>query len=89
MIRKAPADLLAWITGSLASGQTVCVSTALRTTKVTPKLAQRFAAAGYPVFRASEKSLYMVAGRRYDCIDYCCISFRYACIDYCRITVQS
>lgn len=76
MTRKTPAELLAWMNDSLASGQTVYVSTALRTTKVTPKLAQRFAAAGYPVFRASEKSLYMVAGRRYDCIDYC------------RITVQ-
>lgn len=72
--RKTPAELLSWITESLDSGKTVYVSTALRTTKVTPKTAQQFTKAGRPIFRASSKSLYMAVGSRYDCIDYCQIT---------------
>ncbi len=72
--RKTPAELLSWITESLDSGKTVYVSTALRTTKVTPKTAQQFTEVGRPIFRASNKSLYMAVGRRYDCIDYCQIT---------------
>lgn len=76
MIRKNPAELLSWITDSLSAGKTVSISTPLRITHITPKLAKRFADAGRPVFRATEKSLYMSAGRRYDCIDYCRIEVR-------------
>ena len=72
--RKTSAELLSWITESLESGKTVYVSTALRTTKVTPKTAQQFMKVGRPIFRASDKSLYMAVGRRYDCIDYCQIT---------------
>jgi len=72
--RKTPAELLAWITDALNSGKSVSVSTAFRTTRITPKTAQQFANAGRPIFRASEKSLYMAVGRRYDCIDYCQIT---------------
>lgn len=72
--RKTPAELLSWITESLDSGKTVYISTALRTTKVTPKTAQQFMKVGRPIFRASDKSLYMAVGRRYDCIDYCQIT---------------
>ena len=71
---KNPAETLAWITDALASGQTIYVSTALRHTKITPKTAARFAAANHPLFKASDKSLYMAVGRRYDCIDYCQIT---------------
>lgn len=72
--RKTPAELLTWITDALESGKTVYVSTALRVTKVTPKTAQQFLKTGRPVFRASDKSLYMAVGRRYDCIDFCQIT---------------
>lgn len=72
--QKTPAELLAWITDALASGKTIHVATALRHTKITPKTAKQFASAGRPIFRASEKSLYMSVGRRYDCIDYCQIT---------------
>ena len=71
---KNPAEILSWITDALASGKTIYVATALRVTKVTPKTAAQFAAAGRPIFKASEKSLYMSVGRRYDCIDYCQIT---------------
>ena len=72
--QQTPAEILAWITDALASNKTIYVSTATRTTKITPKVAQQFDAAGRPVFRASDKSLYMSVGRRYDCIDYCRIT---------------
>jgi predicted nicotinamide N-methyase len=71
---KTPAEILSWITDALASGKTIYVGTPLRVTKVTPKTAAQFAAAGRPIFRASEKSLYMSVGHRYDCIDYCQIT---------------
>ncbi len=69
-----PAETLAWITDALAAGKTVRVATALRHTIITPKTAQQFEKAGRPIFRASDKSLYMSVGRRYDCIDYCHIT---------------
>ena len=71
---KNPAETLSWITDALASGKTIYVATALRVTKVTPKTAAQFAAAGRPLFKADDTSLYMSAGRRYDCIDYCQIT---------------
>lgn len=72
--KQTPIETLAWITDALSSGKTIYVSTATRVTKVTPKIAQQFDAAGRPIFRASDKSLYMSVGRRYDCIDYCRIT---------------
>jgi hypothetical protein len=74
--RKNPAELLTWIADALASGKTIYVATATRITKITPKVAQQFDAANRPIFRASDKSLYMSVGRRYDCIDYCNITAR-------------
>lgn len=74
--KQTPIETLAWITDALSSGKTIYVSTATRITKVTPKIAQQFNAAGRPVFRASDKSLYMSVGRRYNCIDYCRITVR-------------
>lgn len=71
---KTPADTLAWIQDALAAGKTVRVATAMRVTNVTPKTAQQFEKSGRPIFRASDKSLYMSVGRRYDCIDYCSIT---------------
>jgi hypothetical protein len=73
-MKNPAAETLAWITDALASGQTVYVSTASRHTKITPKTAAQFAAAGRPLFKASDASLYMSVGRRYDCIDYCQIT---------------
>jgi hypothetical protein len=74
--QQTPAEILSWITDALASNKTIYVATATRITKITPKVAQQFDAAGRPVFRASDKSLYMSVGRRYDCIDYCRITAR-------------
>ena len=71
---QTAAETLGWITNALASGKTICVATSTRVTMVTPKIAAQFAAAGRPIFRASDKSLYMAVGRRYDCIDYCSIT---------------
>lgn len=73
-MKNPAAETLARITDALASGKTIYVSTALRHIKVTPKTAAQFAAANHPLFKASNKSLYMAVGRRYDCIDYCQIT---------------
>jgi len=73
-MKNPAAETLAWITDALASGKTIYVSTALRHTRITPKTAAQFAAAGRPLFKADDKSLYMSVGRHYDCIDYCQIT---------------
>jgi hypothetical protein len=73
-MKNPAAETLSWITDALASGKTIYVATALRVTKVTPKTAAQFAAAGRPFFKVSGKSLYMSVGRRYDCADYCQIT---------------
>jgi len=70
-MKNTPAETLAWMLDALATGKTVRVATAWRVTDVTPKIAKKFADAGCPIFRASDKSIYMAAGRRYDCIDFC------------------
>ena len=58
----------------LASGKTVFVATALRTTKITPKTAAKWKANGHTLFKVSGSSLYMAAGNRFDCIDFCHIT---------------
>jgi hypothetical protein len=58
----------------LAAGKTVYIQTALRITKVTAKDVAKFAAINRPLFRADEKSMYISAGNRYDCIDFCKIT---------------
>ena len=70
-MKNAPAETLAKMLDALATGKTVRVATAWRVTDITPKIAKKFADAGFPVFRASDKSVYMAVGRRYDCIDFC------------------
>lgn len=68
---KTAAERLAWINESLAAGKTVFVVNHMRAWQITPKLAAKFEKIGRPVFKATEKSLYMSNGNRYDCIDYC------------------
>lgn len=59
------------IVEALANGQTVYVMTARGAIKVTPKMAAKFEATGRPAFKLGKSgSLYVVAGRRYDCIDF-------------------
>lgn len=70
-MKKTAAETLAWMLDALATGKTVRVATAWRVTDITPKIAKKFADAGHPIFRASDKSIYMAVGRRYDCIDFC------------------
>lgn len=68
---KNGAGKLAWIERRLAEGSTVYVSTYTRATKVTPKVAARWAKAGHDLFRVDAgDSLYMARGSRFVCIDY-------------------
>jgi hypothetical protein len=62
---------LAKIEEALAAGKTIYIQTALRITKVTAKNVRQFAAINRPLFKTDGKSLYISAGNRYDCIDYC------------------
>jgi hypothetical protein len=68
------AERLAKILEVLAAGRTVYISTALRAIKITGKNVKQFEAAGRPLFKTDGKSLYISAGKRYDCIDYCKIT---------------
>ena len=55
----------------LAAGETVYVMTGRGAIKVTPKTAAKFEASGRPAFKLGKSgSIYVVAGRRYDCIDF-------------------
>ena len=62
---------LTWITERLADGMTVYLSTPLKHTKITPKLAQQFADDGHALFKIDGTgSLLIASGKHYDCIDY-------------------
>ena len=67
-------DKLTKINEVLAAGRTVYIRTALRATKVTARDVATFDAINRPLFKATEKSLYISAGSRYDCIDFCTIT---------------
>ena len=67
-------DKLAKILEVLDAGRTVYIRTALRATKVTAQDVAKFNAIGRPLFKADAKSLYISAGKRYDCIDFCTIT---------------
>lgn len=67
-------ERLAKILEVLAAGRTVYIRTALKAIKVTGKNVKQFDAAGRPLFKTDGKSLYISAGKRYDCIDYCQIT---------------
>lgn len=68
-------DKLAKILEALDAGKTIYIQTALRITKVSLKDVRKFAAINRPLFKADAKSLYISAGKRYDCIDFCRITF--------------
>lgn len=67
-------DKLAKILEVLAAGRTVYISTALKHVKVTNKNVKQFDAIGRPLFKTDGKSLWISAGKRYDCIDFCRIT---------------
>jgi len=54
----------------LAGGATVMICTPLKCTEITAKTVDRFEANGTPLFKIGGKSLYMLEGRKYVCIDY-------------------
>lgn len=66
---------LAKILETLAAGRVVYIRTALKAIKVTQRNVKQFEDAGRPLFKVSNNSLFISAGRRYDCIDFCTITF--------------
>ena len=65
-------EKLAMIESTLASGRPVHVATMTRVTKVTPKTAASWAAAGRPFFKlGASGSLLMIERNRYVDASYC------------------
>lgn len=54
-------------------GATVIFSTYTRGYKIDKKTVSRFSAAGIPVLKATEKSIFMASGKKYLCMDFCAI----------------
>ena len=71
-----PTERLAMIETGLASGKTVYIQSYTKVWKVTPKVAKGWADAGYKLFKASEKSLYIARGKSFDDISLCGITVR-------------
>lgn len=59
----------------IAMGYTTYFCTAYRAIKVTGRTVANFKKAGRDLFKVSGNSLYMSAGKRYDCVDFCSIRF--------------
>ncbi len=71
-----PSDKINKIIELINSGRTVYFSTHTKTTKVNKKTLTKFSSLGYNLFKSDSKSIYMMNGSRY------------VCMDYCKITVQ-
>jgi len=66
-------EKLKMILSGLQAGKTVYVATYLRCWKITGKTLAKWAQVDRHLFTINGNSLYMAAGKRYDCIDYCAI----------------
>jgi hypothetical protein len=64
-------EKLAKINTLLAEGRTITISTRLRGWSVTQRDVERFSKIGRALLKATDKSLYLSVGKRYDCIDGC------------------
>jgi hypothetical protein len=69
------AEKIGKIVETIKSGHTVYVTTATRSTKITPNTLKKWDEAGHELFRASGDSMYMASGNKFVCIDYCKITF--------------
>lgn len=65
---------LVQITRELTNGNAIYVTTMTRSMVVTPKQFFRCKAKGVDVFKVKGASLYLMTGKRYDCIDFCRIT---------------
>lgn len=55
----------------IRSGRTVWISTAWKCTEITPKTLAEWDKAGLTLLKAKGNSMYIAAGKRFECIDYC------------------
>ena len=62
------------LTAYLNEGKNIYLQTHLKTTKITKKNLDNWAASGRPLLKVNGKSLYVARGKHYDCIDYCQIT---------------
>ena len=58
----------------IESGKTVFITTATRSTKITPKTLKTWQKAGNTLLKAAGNSMYMASGNKFVCIDYCRIT---------------
>jgi len=70
MTNPTPEQKLEAITKALNNGQTVYVNTELKSTKITSNNYKKWVAKGIEMFKATEKSLYIRAGKKFVCIDF-------------------
>ena len=59
---------------AMRAGKKLYFSTAMRTIVITQATVDKFVKANRPVLTARGNSMYLAAGQRYDCIDYCRIT---------------
>ena len=68
-----PTEKLAIIEGKINEGKTIYINTYTSSTVISPKTYAKWVKSGHPLFKATEKSLYVARGKSFDCIDYCSI----------------
>jgi len=73
--KMEPAYKISKIIDAINSGRTVFFTTHTKTIKVNKKTLDKFTKLGYNLFKADSKSIYMMSGTKYICIDYCKITF--------------
>jgi hypothetical protein len=56
-------------------GKTIFIHTHTKTIKIDKKISMKFTT-DHPVLRATEKSLYVSSGKKYDCIDFNTITMK-------------
>ena len=59
----------------IESGKTVSFTTYLKTMPVNLRTLNNFRNAGYELFKSKGNSIYMMKGKKYDCIDGCKITY--------------
>ena len=59
---------------TVRAGKTVYITTYTRSTKIDQKALNRFEKAGAVLLKAHGDSMYMAAGKKFVCIDYCAIT---------------
>lgn len=72
-MRMNAQDKIKKILDIIKSGKTIYISTATRSTKITPKTLNNWEKSGHTLLKAVGKNMFMASGNKFVCIDYCSI----------------